>query len=215
MPSPIAGLPGMRTRADPIDNRNVDAADLGRAGGVAARRGLLCPIGAALDDTERGDDFGGASALACHRKEPVAGAYLVAPGSRLLASPGVGQFSAAGLAVPIGAAREFYATSRRTVGGRHAELRPEQTTSVKRPVTVWIAVPPCTGWVQDRGPQLHACVCVRCTRANGGIPGHGTVAGLTVVAKRRAREVLQQVRRKLVGTPGLLWAVYTSRGFGR
>ena len=73
-----------------------------------------------------------------------------------LASPGAGQFSAAGVAVPIGAAREFCATYRRTVGAQHAELRHGETTPVGLPATAWIAIPPCTEWLQDGRPQPHA-----------------------------------------------------------
>jgi hypothetical protein len=78
--------------------------------------------------------------------------------SILLASLGAGQVSAAGVAVPIGAARESCATYRRTVCAQHVELRRGETTPAGLPATVWIAVPPCPGWLQDRRPQPHAPV---------------------------------------------------------
>ena len=58
------------------------------------------------------------------------------PWSMFLVSPRAGQVSAAGVAVPIGAARGFYATHRRTVSAQRAELRHGQTTPVRLSVTV-------------------------------------------------------------------------------
>jgi hypothetical protein len=69
--------------------------------------------------------------------------------------------------VPLGAAREFCATSRRTVGAQHAELRRGQTTPVGLSVTVWIAVAPCKESLQNGRPQPHGGVCGRCARKGG------------------------------------------------
>jgi hypothetical protein len=94
-----------------------------------------------------------------------ASAHVVAPGSMFLASPGAGQVSTARVAVPIGAAREFCATYRRTVCAQHAELRHGQTTLGGLFVTVWSAVPPCKERLQNGRPQPHGCWCVRAVYA--------------------------------------------------
>ena len=91
-------------------------------------------------------------------------AYIVGSGLKCLVLPDAGQGSAAGVAVRIGAAQGFYATYRRTVCAQRAALRHGQTTPVRLSVTVWMAVPPCTEWLQDGRPQL--LVCALCAPAD-------------------------------------------------
>jgi hypothetical protein len=132
-------------------------------------------VGAALDCTGECERFRRRVFPRVPPERAGAGAHVVGPGSMFLASPTAGRFSAEGVAVPIGAAREFGATYRRTVGARHAELRPAQTTPVGLSVPVWVVVPPCKTWLQDGRRQPHGRVCGRCARRTQAEPGQGAV----------------------------------------
>ena len=113
-------------------------------------------------------------------------AHGVAAGSMFLASPNAAQFSAAGVAVPIGAARELCATSRRTVGAQHAERTLGQTTPGGLPVTV-MAFHHARGGCKTNDLS-RSVVCV-CADAHG-LTGFGGGSPARVTGKNRGRRLI-------------------------
>jgi hypothetical protein len=133
------------------------------------------------------------------------------PGSMFFAPPRADQFSAAGVAVPIGAAREFCATFRRTVGAQHAERRRGQTTSGGLLSTVWISVPPCRELVQARRPQPHGT-----GRVGRAVPG-STLATLVWPDDGNAYGAAPREQSKLGCAVAVFapWEACASRSSGR